>query len=302
MKKQEENQQATKIGFIVLTLCCAVTFGVVAILFIVSQTGSSDIIKPPTFQILSNVLALATFFTSSFFSFALIKHGDMVHNQNQKNNDAINARSEAFRTLQFVASNFSAIDFVDHMLIYEAYPRYVEELKKTKNFQFYMREEDVSMDEIIADFSNFTFLSVRIPIVPISGDKSVTSIKFSNFLFHDEDRMYNFVPCGDARNALILYNKNDQRQEVRVNLIVRKASGFWIADTVNPFLKITFNHTMFSLLGVAVTGWTELYFVNPHKIEKDGANKYLINSSQFEISGLPKLSSAVEADIVGQKH
>lgn len=301
MEENKDIKKVFKLRFWILAVILAVAFVIVATLFIVSQTSETDIIKAPTFYILGNFLTFATFVSSTVLNFALIRHGDFINNQNQKNNDAVNARSEAFRTLQFVASNYSAVDFVDHMLIYEVYKRYVTELKKTKNFQFYMREEDVSLEDINADFNNFIFVTVRIPIVPIAGDKSVTSIKFSNFVFHDEERTHSFVPCGEGRNALILYNKDERRQEVVVNLVVKKSSEFWASETINPFLKITFNHTMYSLLGVAVSGWTELYFVNPHKIEKDGANKYLINSSQFEISGLPKLSSAVESDIAGIK-
>lgn len=297
--KKEKGALSFKFGTLIISWVCMVliTVGV----FVFSQLSSSDVIKPPTFQILSNILALASFIMTSFFSYLLVKHTDNVNNQNRKNNDEINARSESFRTLQFIASNYAVVDFVDRMLIYEVYKNYTKELKKTKNFKFYMREEHIALEDITKNFDNYVFLTVRIPIQAFSGGGSVASITFSNFHFHKEDVKHKFVPCSDERNSLVLYNKEEQRSEVVVNLVAEKQ--FWSSDTVNPFDKIQFNHTMNSLLGVQTSGWTEIYFVNPQKLEKDGANKYTINSSQFEISGLPKLSALVEYDIAGQvKH
>ena len=300
--KEKEVKQPFRMDFKILLIIWGCTVAVVITLFILSETVFVAIIKGETFQVLSNFLALVTFLTTSLLSFSLIKNSKDINEQNQRNSAEINARNESFRTLQFIASNYAAIDFVDYMLIYEAYKRYVDDTKKTKNFSLFMREENVSLDDINANYDDFTFVTVRIPIIPLaSGNKSVTSIRFSNFVFHKEDSLHQIVACCDVeRNALILYNKDDRCQEVVVNLIVRKSSGFWIQDKVNPFLKISFNHTMYSLLGVEVSGWTELYFVNPEKVEKSGANKYTINSSQFEISGLPKLSALVEKDIIGQ--
>jgi len=54
---------------------------------------------------------------------------------------------------------------------------------------------------------------------------------------------------------------------------------------------------MISLLGVVVDGSIELYFTNPEKIDKTGANKYRINSSQFELIGAPKLGEHKEYEI-----
>lgn len=299
----ENNGKANSNFKFKLSTLILIWFGVLlvsGVLYAVSF-ASIPIIKAETFWLLNIALAFATFVVTSFFSYVLIKHTDIINEQNRKNNDSVNARSESFRTLQFVASNYAAVDFVDYMLIYEVYGRYINELKKTLNFQFYMREEGVSLDDIANNFHDFVFVAVRIPIQPLSSENKISSIKFSDFHFHKEDTQHYFVPCSEhARNALILFNKEEKRQEVAINLVVRKSSEFWLHDAVNPFLKITFNHTMFSLLGVSVSGWTELYFVNPQKVEKSGANKYTINSSQFEISGLPKLSERVKQDIIGQ--
>lgn len=283
-----------------LILIWAGVFVVLGVLYLASF-ASIQIIKAETFWMLNIALGFATFIITSYFSYVLVKHTDIINEQNRKNNDAVNARSESFRTLQFVASNYAAVDFVDYMLMYEVYDRYIKELKKTNNFQFYMREADVSIDDITNKFNDFVFVTIRIPIQALSSVNQVTSMRFSDFYFHKEDTVHHFVACSEEiRNALILFNKEERRQEIAINLVVKKSSEFWAQEAVNPFLKITFNHTMYSLLGVSVSGWTELYFVNPQKLEKSGANKYTINSSQFEISGLPRLSESVKRDIVGQ--
>lgn len=303
MENNNKTKHKSGIKFVTLLWIWIITASIVVTIFIVSQVTAGDIIEPSTFQILSNTLAFATFLSSTFFSFILIQNNNSLNAQNRKNSDEVEERNNSFKKLQFIASNYAAVDFVGHMLIYEVYKRYVDELKATKNFWLYMREEEVTVEDIIENFGDYIFVTVRIPVIPLVGDsKSVTSIRFSKFVFHDEEGIHHFVPTSDSgRNALVLYNKEDARQEVVVNLAVRKKSNFWVADKVNKFIKISFSHTMYSLLGVAVSGWTEIYFVNPRKVEKDGANKYTINSSQFEISGLPVLSESVEFDITHGK-
>jgi len=281
-----------------------VAFAILCVLYTLSFVGG-NVVRAETYWITQIFVTFATFTITSFFSYSLVRQSDIINKQNRQNNDEVNARSESFRTLQFIASNYAAVDFVDHMLIYEIYKSYISDLRKTRNLRFYMREEDITNEDILDDMGNFMFLTVRIPIQPISDRAPISSIKFSNFNFYKEENTEHcFVACLEncTRNALVLYDKNERRQEVVINLVVKKTSDFWTHDAVNPFLKITFNHSMNSLLGVVVSGWTQLYFVNPQKLERGGANKYTINSSQFEISGLPKLSQNVEKDIIEQTH
>jgi len=204
-----------------------------------------------------------------------------------------NARAESFRNLQFIASNHTIVDFFDSLLIFIEPERYVERLRQTQDFKFYMREKGIDLEDVKENFDNYFFLTVKIPIRVVVGN-AVSSIQFRKFRLDRADKMHNFVPCSGNFHALILYNDEEKRQEVSINLIVNKDSEFYTTDIINPFTKIKLNLTMHSFLGVAVTGWTELYFTNPQKLEKDGTNKYKINSSQFQIVGLPTLDNSVD--------
>ncbi len=126
--------------------------------------------------------------------------------------------------------------------------------------------------------------------------KAAGGICFSRFEFTGDKTGYCFVPCAKENRSLILYNEADKRGEAVVNLIFKQDGGFFLTNQVVPFSKIRVFFTVRSLLGVAVTGRTELYFTNPLKLEKTGANKYTINSSQFEASGIPTLRQHAEKD------
>ena len=258
-------------------------------LFVVSQLMPGDIIQTSTFQILSNVLSLGLVLSSSLFSYLVMKQGKT---SSRSSADA-NARAESFRNLQFIASNHTIVDFFDSLLIFIEPERYVERLRQTQDFKFYMREKGIDLEDVKENFDNYFFLTVKIPIRVVVGN-AVSSIQFRKFRLDRADKMHNFVPCSGNFHALILYNDEEKRQEVSINLIVNKDSEFYTTDIINPFTKIKLNLTMHSFLGVAVTGWTELYFTNPQKLEKDGTNKYKINSSQFQIVGLPTLDNSVD--------
>lgn len=97
---------------------------------------------------------------------------------------------------------------------------------------------------------------------------------------------HNFFPPEGETNALILYNESDKRSEAIINLIMKKTSD--TVGEINPFLKIKINLDKESLLGVIVGG--SIVFYQSGKNRKTGANKYKINSSQFEIAGKPRLN------------
>ena len=109
---------------------------------------------------------------------------------------------------------------------------------------------------------------------------------------------YNLAPSeNETANALIIYNENDHRSEAVINLIVKKDSELYNSGEINLYQKIKITLTMESLLNVAITGSIELYFTNPEKIEKSGANKYKINSSQFQLIGKPRLNIGREYEV-----
>ncbi|MCL2846654.1 MAG: hypothetical protein FWE38_03100 [Firmicutes bacterium] len=258
-------------------------------LFVVSAfLPDVEMIQTPTARLIANVLALGVMIQSAIFSLLLIRQSEV----NRKNSDDINARAEAFRNFQFVASNRTIIEFHDYMLMFRTSERYTERLKQRMDFKFFMRHNGINMDDVRADISAYSILTVKFPMKVIVGDV-IGAVKFINFRLDKEDGIHNFVPCCDDFQGLILWNEEKQRQEITVNLILPKGSGFYNEQTITPFHKIRIFLSMHSLMGVVVKGWTELYFTNPQKRERDGANKYMISSSQFKISGLPELEENI---------
>jgi len=261
-------------------------------LFTVSQLMSGDIIRTPTFQIVGNFLSLGLVLSSAWFSFLLIKQGET----NRRNNDETNTRAESFRNLSFIASNHTIVDFYESITISYESERYIKRLKESHDFKFYMLEKGINLDDVKTNFEDYIFLTIKIPIRVVVGT-AIGSIQFKNIRMDRSDKVHHFVPCTKDFHALILYNEDAKRQEVSVNIIANKDKDFYTQDIVNPFTKIKLFLTMHSFLGVAVSGWTELYFTNPQNLETDGANKYKINSSQFQIVGLPVLKKSVDDDI-----
>ena len=275
----------TKLFMFILLAFTTIVIG----LFIGAQLMTGNIIETPTFQILSNFLSFALVASSAIFSWVIYRQSV----ENTKNNEDINARSESFRNLQFIASNHTITEFFDNMQIFYESDRYIKRLKETQDFKFYMYENGINMDDVKENFDDYFFLTVKIPIRTVVGN-AVSSIQFKNFHLERSDKVHNFIPCTPESRGLIIFNDEEQRQEFSINLIATKHNEFYNTDIVNPFTKIKIYMTMHSFLGVAVSGWTELYFTNPQKLEKGGINKYKISSSQFQISGLPTLTAEVQ--------
>jgi hypothetical protein len=279
-----------------------VAFLIVASLFIASEVsarGGKPLLDGSTFWLLSIVINFMAFVMTTLFSFVILNHNTTIRELSERalhRDESSDIRSEEFRKLTFVSSNYAVVDFVDNMLLYEEYKTYTNALKTTNDFSFYLREDNITLKDVVENFDNYVFLTVKIPF-KIAEGKNVGAIRISRFKFSKEGKDHRFVPCSGGNNTLILFSENDQKQVVTVNLIAKKDNEFYTPDAVIPFIKIKLNLTMYSLLGVAVTGWTELYFTNPRKLEKSGANMYKINSSQFRISGLPTLLNSVGEDI-----
>ncbi|MCL2062265.1 MAG: hypothetical protein FWH03_06560 [Firmicutes bacterium] len=229
------------------------------------------------------LMSFAAFVVQSVFSFSILNYNAI----NRQTNEEL----RAFQTMQFLAANYTVIDFVDHMLLFDESVRYIERLHKTGDFRFYLKQDDIDAKNIQDTVDAYKFLTVKIPISLVEG-KAIGEIRFSSFTFASfEGTEYHFIPCLNQSSSLILYNETDHRNEVVVNLITKKDSDFYTSCALNPFAKIKIRLTMQSLLGVAVHGAIELYFTNPEKLEKSGANRYKIVSSHFEIEGAPELAA-----------
>ncbi|MCL2586953.1 MAG: hypothetical protein FWE31_01800 [Firmicutes bacterium] len=259
----------------------------VLVLFTVSAfIPGLEMIETPTARLLGNIIALGAMIQSAIFSLLLIRQSEV----NRKNSEVTNARSETFRNFQFIAANRATIEFVDHMSLNRASIRYVNRLKKDLDFRFFLLHNGSVLDDVKENFQNYSFLTVKIPFKIVVGDE-IGAVKFINLMLDREDETHKFVPCSEDYQGLIIWNETKKRQELSVNLILPKGSGFYNEETVTPFSRIKIFMSMHSTLGVVVKGWTDLYFTNPQRRDSDGANKYLISSSRFRISGLPELEN-----------
>jgi len=270
----------------------AVVLVICIVIFFVSDSTDDNILGMPSFRMLPLIIAFATFVMTTLFSFLILSHNINMRDMSIENNKS----ADEFRELQFVSTNYSVIDFFGDMTMYEQYGTYTETLKDTKNFAFYLRHDNVDMKDVMENFDDYAFVSVKLPFRVIEG-KKLAGVRITRFRFSREGTQYRFVPCAPGLNTLILHDEAGQNNFVLVNLIINKSGDFYTRDAVTPFGKIKLNLSMTSLLGVEVAGWTELYFTNPRKLEKDGANMYKITSSQFKISGLPTLVKEVKSDM-----
>jgi len=278
-----------------LIIAWASVLALITITIIISAATRREI----NYDLISIIITFAAFISASFFTFAVFNHNAAIRIQSDEirhQTNAVNRRAELFRNLQFIAANYTIIDFVDHMLIYSEYERYIQKVKETGRFQFYLMENDIIKENVLESLDDYQFLTVRMPIKIIEG-KAIGKVSLSKIKFEKENSTHIFIPTeGNESTVLILYNEIDHRMETIINLIMKKGSQFYTAEEINPFLKIKISLTLESLLGVIIGGAIELYFTNPEKIEKSGANKYKINSSQFEILGKPRLNVGKEYD------
>lgn len=276
-----------KISYLIFVWLIVLLLITVSVIVTVVITGQVN------YVLISTIVAFASFIATSFFSISIYNHNNMIREQNaeiRRQTEAVNRRAELFRNLQFMAGNYTIIDFVDHMLIYDESERYIKKLEETKHFNFYLLEQGINKDDVLNNFNDYAFLTVKLPIKIVEG-KTIGKISLLKMKFDKENSTHIFVPPeGNEAAALILYSETDHRSETIMNLIMKKTSGFYKTGEINNFLKIKINLNMESLLSVIVSGSIELYFTNPEKIEKSGANRYKINSSQFELIGKPYLN------------
>jgi len=237
-------------------------------------------------RIAAIIIAFASFGSSTLFSLLILHHNTTV----SQINDDLNKRAELFRELQFTSSNYSIIEFMDRMLIYNESERYVERYVLKKDYVFHMVEQGIDIDDVTNNFDSYAFFSFKVPYKVVEG-KLISKISFKQIYFERDQKRFFFVPpkTHTYSRAFLLYNEQTKRNNIIINLIVRKDSSFFIPEEINIFSKIKMDLTIVSLLGVGIHGMSELYFTNPVKIEGDLTNTYKINSSNFILKGMPFL-------------
>lgn len=232
-------------------------------------------------------VAFASFFSSFLFSLLILLHNKMV----VRMNDDTNRRAELFRELQFASTNYSIIEFMDRMLMYSESTRYIERLIERKSMTFHMIENVIDEMDVYQNPESYRFVSIKIPFRVIEG-RTVSSIKFDKLRFERSGTNYEFITPKSEHDtrAFLLYNEHTKRNNVIVNLIIKKDSTFYDPNQINVFSKIKIYINITSLLGVKVRGNTELYFTNPEQIEGDGTNTYRINSANFTLTEMPSIA------------
>ena len=231
-------------------------------------------------------VAFSSFVSSMLFSLLIFMHNKTV----VKYNDDTNRRAELFREQTFASTNYSIIEFMDRMLIYEESTRYIDKVIKTQNMTFHMIASGIDEKDVFENRDNYHFISIKIPFRVIEG-KIISSITFDKLRFERNGTNYEFItPSTEVESrAFLLYNEQTKRNNVIINLIDYKDSVFYNPSTINEFSKIKIYINITSLLGVEVEGNSELYFTNPLQIEGDGTNTYKINSSNFTLTAMPKI-------------
>lgn len=231
-------------------------------------------------------VAFASFLSSMLFSLLILRHNQTV----VKYNDDTNKRAELFREQTFASSNYSIIEFMDRMLIYQEPVRYIDRMVQRKSMIFHMIKSDLQENEIFDNPKNYRFISLKIPFRVIEG-KIVSSITFDKLRFERNGINYEFItpPSEHESRAFLLYNEQTKRNNIIINLIIDNDSVFYDPQQINEFTKIKIYTNITSLLGVQVKGNIELYFTNPEQLEGDGTNTYRINSANFTLTEMPKI-------------
>jgi hypothetical protein len=269
--------------FITIIIISSIVFILTVLSLVFDQflTRNFDVIG---IRIAMLVVAFASFGSSTLFSLLILSHNRMVVSMNQD----LNTRAELFRELQFTASHYSVIDFMDRMIIFLESDRYIDRYIKTGQYLFHMFEKSVDPDHVMLNPEYYKFYSFKIPYKVVEG-KLVSKIMFHDIYFERGDTRYFFNPPKILKEgrAYLLYNEQTHRNNIIINLVVHKDSDFFDPSSINIFSKIKMHLSVTSLLGVTLEGMSELYFTNPEKIEGDNTNTYKINSSNFIIKNRP---------------
>ena len=109
-----------------MLLILLVTLGVLflSILAIVFGQQIVTVDHVPGIRIAALILTFVSFLSSTILSLLVYMHNKTV----LKINEDTNHRAELARDSQFVASNYSIIEFMDRMLIYKESTRYIQKI------------------------------------------------------------------------------------------------------------------------------------------------------------------------------
>ncbi|MFA5006113.1 MAG: hypothetical protein WC509_01400 [Candidatus Izemoplasmatales bacterium] len=271
---------------IIIIVVSAVVFvlSVVALAFGDFLADTFDVIG---IRIAMLIVAFASFCSSSLFSLLIYSHNRTA----SRINDDTNRRAELFRELTFASSNYSIIEFIDRMLIYDESERYVERYVDPRTMEFHMVDARIDDAAVCEDRREYRFTSMKIPFRVLEG-KYVSGIAIERLSFERDGSRFDFRPCGgaDETDVFILYNETTKRHNVIINLITPKETDFFLSEKVNAFSKIVIQLCVTSLLGVKVKGVSHLYFTNPEQIEAVGSNTYRINSATFALIAPPQVT------------
>ena len=234
-------------------------------------------------------VAFSSFMSSSVFSMLIYRHNKSINEANK----SADRRAELFRDLQFVSSNYSIIEFMDRMLISVESKRYIEKFIFNRSSQFHLVLNNVDINDCYLNPDHYEFVTLRIPF-RVSEGKIVSRLEVNKITFERDGLKYQFIPADDTiSEAFLLFNERTKRRNMILNLVVPKNSNFFIPTEISIFSKIKMRLKITSVLGVMVSGISELYFTNPEQIEGDGTNTYRINSSSFYITETPQITRQI---------
>ena len=268
--------------FIVLVITIVVVF-ILSFLSLIFATWLHDHINVIGIRIAVLIVTFAAFGASAIFSMMVYQHNITVSRINDDNNK----RSELFRELQFVSSNYSIIEFNDRMLISPESSWYIPKYHKKDRPSFHLVDQDLDPN------AELSFYTIRIPFQHIEG-KTTGRIIITKLKFEKGEQKFIFVPMEHEKGtqAYLLFNEKTKRHNMIVNLVFNKSSNFF-NEEINLFTKIKISLIVSSVLGVSLNGNSELFFTNPTQTEGQGLHTYKINSSNFIMASLPYLEEDI---------
>jgi hypothetical protein len=166
---------------------------IVALIFDDYLAATIDVIG---IRIAMLIVAFASFCSSTVFGLLIFMHNRTVN----KANDDANKRGELFRELQFASNNYSIIEFMDRMLIYDESSRYIEKYIYKNNLDFHMIENKISEEDVMKNPDDYTYISLKIPFRVVEG-RVVSSITFDKLKFKRENENFEFgTPKSDHQS------------------------------------------------------------------------------------------------------
>ncbi len=266
--------------FLIVTILIVFILSFVSLIFADWLAEKIDVIG---IRIAVLIVSFAAFVASAIFSMMVYQHNLTVNRLNDDNNK----RSELFRELQFVSSNYAIIEFNDRMLISPESDRYIAKFYGKDSPSFHLVDQDLDHT------SELVFCTIRIPFKLVEG-KQPGRIELIQLKFEKGQERFIFAPMDHekATRTYLLFNEKTKRWNMIVNIVFNKTSNFF-NEEINVFTKIKINLTVSSVLGVSLNGNSELFFTNPTQTEGQGLHTYKINTSNFITTNLPYLDEGL---------